>query len=944
MGPLVRRAALRSLHDGPWTLLVLAAFTVACAAAAAIPMFATAVANAALADQITSVPAQTRAGAAPVVRLVGGEGAAGERRLAGMLDDVPGLGTRSRTAASIGAETKSWDAIYDPYVSFGGHSLRVRLFGDDGLATALVTADGRPAAQQPSDGGRQVWLPAPVVDQLGVRPGDQVQVGVRDRTHDRSTTAVVAGTYAVGGDGRLPADPPGTHLWTYRRAYVPVDSQFSVLPSYLAVTDVATAATLAGEIGDPLLFSVEAPLDPALPSLEQARRTVAAVHSLRVAVRDPNLVDGPPSLVREQVVSGLPDLVDNAQAVATQTRTWTRPLMAAGVALGLLLVTAVAVLSSMRRSTELATAATWGLPPWAVAGLAALEVLPAAAVGVVAGTALSWLAMDALGPSATIGSGPVRAGLGDAVTVAVAGCVVVAAVTGIVLWHAARLRRQHRTMTLPWEAGLVLVAATSVIALMARPDEVGHASPFDVLVPVLVVSAAGAVVGRLALALLARDRTERAQPRLRRPAAALARARAARSGRQAVLVVTVLAAGLGLLGYSLAAARSVHQLVQDRAAVIAGAGATGEVQASWLLDPGAAEMPLPDENGAVSPDPVLASRTPPLPQGTTVTWRRRANVPPDLGTIDLMVVDPRGFADAADWGAGPQLARARAATRGLVDPNRAAVDRFRSGEHGVPVPALVVGDVGLAAGQRASLVLEPGEVPIDVRATLPAYPGHDGNLGLVVVPADAFFLSLGPSDPRLRPPRGLPPNERPPVDYHTSLWSRDIDGIRAVSAQAQIEVKELTTLDQVRQQPALVAARQATGPQVAFGALVALAAGLVLVMYADRRSRHGRAADVLLARMGLGRAAVLRSRAGELAVIAVLGLVAGALGVALVTPFGARLLDPGGGVAPVFQLRPGSGGVVVLLLATLVVWLVAAGLVGLRLRQVDEAEVLRDAG
>ncbi len=952
MGPLLRRAALRSAREGPWGLLVAAAFTVACAAAAAAPVFTAAVADAALADQLAVVPPTAQAADAPVVRLVGGTGVPGQGRLRDALDDVPGLGRQTGTAASVGVETSGWDVRLTPFVSWHGHTERVRLFGDDDLPDALVSASGGPLPGAAAGDGPAVWLPQPVVERLGARAGDRVTIGVRRLDEATSTQVVLAGAYEVGPGGRLPADPPGTRRWTYRRAAVPVDSEFGVLPAFLAVTDVRTATVVAGRIGDDLLHSVEAQLDPPTPSLKQAERTVAGVRALQVEVRDPALAGERAGVLRQQVVSGLPQLVGSAEQVAAQTRTWTRPLLLAGVVLGLLAVAAVAVLGAMRRALELRTTVTWGIRPTAAAALATAEVVPAAVLGWLVGTTVAWVGVAQVGPSVSVGWPPVLEAAGRAALTAAAGCLVVAMVTAIAAGRAARLRAHDRSVRLPWEPALALVAVTAAAGLLARPQEVGRASALDVLVPALVVAATGALVGRGALALLARRRTSARQesPRagpvlgLRHPAAALARARAAGSGRQAVLVITVLSAGTGLLGYSLAAAHSVDQVVQDRAAVLAGADTVAAVEASWLLDPGAAVMPEPDENGFVSADPVRGSRVPPLPDRTTIVWRSRATVPPDLGNVDVLAIDPRRFAQLAAWGVGPDLADARDDVTRLTTADAAAAERLRRGEHGVPVPAIAVGDIGLTARDLASVETTNATVPVSVLAHRAAFPGHDGSFPLVVVPADSFFLSLGGGDPRLRPPHASGRFNRAPTEFYPWLWERGAGGqIAAVTGASEVRVSETRTRAQGLQRPELVAARRSIAPQLALGVLVAVAAALVLVMYADRRARTGRAADVLLARMGLGRRGVVRSRAGELALVAALGLASGVVGGLALQPFGARLLDPGGGVAPAFALRTTWWALATLAIAAVGAWLAATAVVTLRVRRVDESGVLRDA-
>ena len=88
-----------------------------------------------------------------------------------------------------------------------------------------------------------------------------------------------------------------------------------------------------------------------------------------------------------------------------------------------------------------------------------------------------------------------------------------------------------------------------------------------------------------------------------------------------------------------------------------------------------------------------------------------------------------------------------------------------------------------------------------------------------------------------------------------------------------VEGTEPTTLEQARARPDLVAARRSLGYQVALAGCVALLAVVALSLLADRAAARGRAADLLLRRVGLRRSGPVRARVLELVLTAALALV-----------------------------------------------------------------------
>jgi hypothetical protein len=941
MGPLARRSLLRLPRSGIWAFLVAGAFLLLALAAAAAPLFAEAAANAALIGRLATVPPGALAADAPVVRIVGGQGTAGRGRIDGALNQIPGLAPGIATAASIGLETRRKDDLFTPFIAAGTKAdladdpnlQRVRIFGDDDLAHTLRPAPGSPpptarpvsAASLPA-----VWVPAPVATALRVTAGDRVTVGVRSR-HDAATTgALVAGVYAVGPDGRLPADPPGSKRWSYRRGDIPVDTEFTTLPAYLLLTDVAGAERLARASGDELLYSIEGQLRPAHPTLDQAAATVAGIRAREVELRDPGQSGEIPLKVRQQVISGLPTIVADARRVADRSVAWTKTIGTAGRVLGLLAVLAVAVFGLLRRSIEVRHATGLGVHPATIGALAAVEMLAVAVLCGGAGLLLGWLLVAGVGPAGAITSSGVNLAARDCTLMMGAGVLLVAAAATVTAIRAEQLTAQdRRSRSMPWEALLLAIAITASAGLFLRPQQDGPPSLLDLLVPVLVLAAAGAVGARLALHLITTVVTGAGLSFDRRPVPALAARRVAAGGQPAVLLITVLTLGFGFLIYSLAAASSVRQVTSDRAAVLAGAAATATVDASWLLDSGAAQLPPPPPGEQVEvplsdQKPVPGARVPPLPAGMTMVWRGRISVPPEYGNLDLLVVDPGRFAEVASWGTGPELARARDRVRAMAAADATVAARQRAGGAKGPIPALGVGAVLQRPGDEASISSELDSVPITVMDVVPAFPGVSGDLPVIVVPADSFFSYLGTKDPRVRPPARSGSASVGLTEYFPSLWSSvNLDSIQALLGSRQLVAQHVSTFQEFEQEPDLVAARGSTGYQVALGLCVAGLAMLGLSMFADRSVTRARAADLMLTRMGMGRGGTGRARALELTAFAVVSLILAGIGVGAVVPFGARLLDPGGGGEPAFTLRLDRVGLAASVLAVVLAVLLA---------------------
>ena len=425
------------------------------------------------------------------------------------------------------------------------------------------------------------------------------------------------------------------------------------------------------------------------------------------------------------VVTGLTKLVGRAESDRDATVQRTRSVGWAGIVLGLAAVLAVAVLTATRRRRETVHATGVGLRSTTVGALAAIEVLPVAALGWVLGVLAAYGIVTTWGPPARPAADSVRTAVRDAALATLLGVAVVAVTaTGVaaVVARAPGRSPVGQRRPWPWEVGLALVAVTATAGLAGHVNDSG---PLALLVPLLVVAATGAVAGRAALSVLARlDRGSSAgagragierrareagsapRPRgMRAPTLWLAARRVAVPGAERVLVVTLLTTGLGMLLYAVTAASAVRATTEDRVAALSGAHVVARIAGSWQLDPTAPVAPEPVDPGftePVPPDRLPPVRQPPVPTGSSVVWRTTVVVPGQALQVPLLVVDPTTFAQAASWGTGPDLARARALMPAMSASGAQVAAAVQDGDDGAVVPALLVGDPMALADSTAA--------------------------------------------------------------------------------------------------------------------------------------------------------------------------------------------------------------------------------------------------
>jgi hypothetical protein len=838
------------VRQGPWAVLVLAVFSVASVAAASAPMYDEASDNAVFDYQRASIAPSSSQNQNVAVRLSASVSpeSADQQIAIHDLRAVPHLSEPTLGGASIGLENtrpRRWNATT---TTATGKSGRARLLAVDDPATRLVP--------QGPHGNQGLWLPEPLATDLGVRPGDTLTYKVDTLGANPDGVAVtVAGVYAMGGQ-RVPADPPGSReSWAGEQGDFPADSEVTTLKALLLIGDIATIERVAKASGDRMIWWADAMLEPGV-TLAEARATGREVEAIRRRYIGRIAAADAAAAITPRIASGISQVAVDSRLLADTVQRRTRVAGWSALAVALVSVLAVGLLAVRRRRIELRHSVGAGLSPSTVGGVWFLEHLVPAVPAAAIGWALARLLVERLGPPGAVTAASLRPALVAAGLAALAGPVTVAVVAAVSA--ARRVRpavpvapRRSRS----WGLLVVVAAAVAVVGLWGTTQARG----IDLVVPMLVFAEVGVVLGTLAVRLAAMKRRvtttvrpgERAGARRPKVVLWLLRRRLAAGGER-VLTTALLATGLGMLTFTISAVHTVGVNIDDRVATAAGAAAVAQIPGSWALDPEAVAQPPERQPDEPRPPEELVPgvRTPPLPPHAALVWRLDASSSYDEGLRDLVVIEPDTLLRVADWGRGPELAAARRAVQALGRFDPASVP----GSWGVP--GIIVGDPSLARIDEVPVALPGWTGRLRVIAKLPAFPGL-GNRAMYVVPGAVIFPKLWREDPRLRPSGGAPSSAR------TELWSSaGTRGIDEVVAPGGVEATVLTTTARYRNEPLYVAARQSRGYESAVAAYLALLAVVALALHADRTAVAARPGDLMLARVGVGRARIVGARAG----------------------------------------------------------------------------------
>ena len=977
--PLARRAPGRHAADVVWLLLLTTTFVLVSAAAASAPLVVESAQNASVVRVLDAFSDAAVVRQQPVVRVTGGV----EAPLAGsdvdaVLGDVPGLGPRRVLGVSFGDELLStgeqWRSVVEPAAG-GVEPLDRRLAAVDDPAAALVPLGSAGDAGVIAGG---VWLDEAAAQATGVAPGDEVRVSISGRELGGSVVLPVAGVYALSEDGTRPADVEGSTFWQDLVGRLPQSTGFGgVTPPLL--TDVPTLELVAEPLEERVLWSVEAGLDPVVPTLRELTRTVRSLQDVPRALPPLPTVEGPQG--RFIVASGVPGLHELSAAIATTAVDRTRGVAWSSLALTGLAVLVITLVDDSRRRHERRLEAAIGLHPMQVGGLRMLEVVPQALLGGAVGVAVAWGVVTVWGPEGVTTDRGLLAAVTDAVTVLVVALLLVGAVSATSAWATGRLTIGNGLTSsppgrgVPWRTGLVVAAGAAVVGVLTGEEAGGG---LEVVAPLLVGAGCGAVVAAAATAglrrlLLAGGPSSGAEARQspgsdarasgvlpvgggaaptagrrqlspRRARSVLALRRLAAPGQGQDAVVVLLSAGLAMAGFVALADRSLQSSVESKSAVLAGAASVIEIPDRQALALAPDAVPRPDREATydlqqrpVDLDLDLATDIP-VPRGDTVVWFDRVAVEGDQ-QVPVVVLDTDTAPAALDFGAGGgALVGAERALARLTE--QAALRAPGSGAD-PPAPVVVVGERrGLAVGDTVEVRGTYSLISVEVVAAIPLFPGQGAVSSMLLADTDTYLPALQLDDPRY-----VPDGTESPLTLQAEYWSaRDAREAAAQVRAAGIEVDEVETAQTRRLQPAFVAAELVQDYQLAVAALLGVVGVVGLSIRADRSAVRALPAVVVLRRTRLGRAGVRAGLVLEQVGVVVLSAVAAALALVLLVPLAPALLDPAPRLLPRLDVGawPQVLGLLVIVATAVLPLVVATVATGLRLRGAREEEVLRD--
>ena len=664
------------------------------------------------------------------------------------------------------------------------------------------------------DGGDAsgVWLPASYAAAAGAAPGDTITLA--------GQPFPVAGTYTDLFD-----TDPGPYWCDYGPLYLNETSSDVPPPALLLAGDEDVLLAVAAAAGA-VAVTEEVPTDATGLSVTAAR---ALVDEQRAAQQAATRSPGLPSAENTR----LTDAVSRAELIESGLRGPVVPVAVAGALLALVLVAAAGSFWADRRATEVRLLAARGVGPVPLAGKAALELGLPALAGAAVGWAASRLLIAGLGPADDLDPAATTAALWAGVAAFVVGLGSAAAVAGLRARGTAErpLGAAPRwPARVPWELALLLGAAWCWVLLQSRDAVVSEANVAQVngllvAFPLLAIAGTAVLLGRLVTALL---------PRLRRwagrrsPAVFLAvnRLTAARLATATLLVAVTLP--VAVLGYTATLTASSQATLDAKVGVQIGAGRAVLSVSRFEPTPGI------DAVGT------LVERY----DGSAVSTGTDADT---SGRTDVQVlaVDPGDFAGTAFWDdsfADASLPELMAALQGPEVDGR------------LPVVA-----AGLAAGDP-DLRLGSTPVPVEVVAVARVLPGRRTADPVVLVDADRL-PEIGRSAGAARV---------------AEVWTNGELG-PASDALAEAGGRRTRTVEPagVQQTANFLGITWTFGYLSALAVFVGVIAVGGLLLYLEARSRTRVSGYVMARRLGLSRAAHLRSLLVELVGVAVAGVLLG---------------------------------------------------------------------
>jgi len=770
-----------------------------------------------------------------------------------------------------------------------GRSAAAFVYGRDDLVPRLDFVDEAEQADQ----GDGVWLPVDVADELGVAPGDEVQLVLRypsgaGRDEPAPVSLRLAGTYRTE-DGRPIVDGGPA---TFRLPRDPVDGSRTAV---LAITDPAVAMTSGKAMGDRPLVSWDLSYAGAV-TLEGGRNAVRSIDRARSAFResDTQLADALDAEGATDVTlrSSVDVFVERSQRAADELAPVLDALAVTGRLIGAAVTVLAVILLCRVRRRELALMTTIGSSPLRIGAIITAELLLPVAVGVAAAYSTVRWAPSLVAGSGAIDSSTADDALSSLVRWMPAPVLAVAGAALAVAWSAdavttARARRLASVVN----PGTIVTVAT-VVSFAQLLSEGGTAldSVSSLLFPTLATLAVAIGAANLTSVVVRRARRRAGGGRPRSMWRWLAVRRLRSSVVELTGVVVVLTAGVGMFVYASSVAAAGSDGISDKAAALGGAPTTA------LLYQGGEGLELGADG---FPDD--------LPPDSIVLWRvsslRAGEVRAGGRTTDVLGVNPDGFAAVAEW-------RDSFADRSL-DDLLADID---DAEPGV-IDVILAGryndefaDDGWIGFGRAGRV-----VRYHVVARINAGPWQRLRAPLMIASAPVLATTLADGEP-------VPAVETLDRAMGTYVWSRLDTGelIDRFPGELRFDDDVVTDIPTAEREPAFVAFSLSL-PYLRTVGIGLLALGLAATVVLGSRRSDALAADLAITRqMGISARTMFTAGAASSMIVAGVAAAVGVVTAAVLALFMIGRLDPAPEFPPHFVGRVSWTSVVVALGASIV--------------------------
>ncbi|MGI9647344.1 MAG: hypothetical protein ACR2OI_02375, partial [Acidimicrobiia bacterium] len=756
--------------------------------------------------------------------------------------------------------TRGWGLIGPDYRP---SPVQVRMIARPGGIESLEVVEA--SGQEP--GG--VWISDWLAQEGNIRVGDKLTYSSTLEPEQPGAEAEPAGgptsEFTVAGIYRAlwnqSGDPPPAAWTNAPDGLVPVYIRPFMAPNFsLLITDEASLAN-SGVSG---LVEWRAEL-PEVPDSRADLASLAAEYAalegsltvdtgLAAALNELSPVAAPP-----EVRSPVAGILDEVNSLVARLGQPLGSVKSAGIAVGIAVMMASAVLAVERRGPEYRLLAGEGDRWGSFTSRAAAQLVLPTAIGAVVGVALAVivaaLSFDQVALADTVRPGPI-------VVVGGIGLAAAALTTGVLAQATLGSGRIGAKRAL-WPSAAILVGIAGYLWIQVGRSRTLGSGSVDLTVAALPIVALLAAVSVMLLALEVVARRSRRSRRGLPAIPLLAWRRVTAESVGARLIVGALGVGIGLIVFSTILVATLQRSVDVKSAISVGA----ETSIELLAHP-----------------PSYVE----LPAGSTIVGVQATRTSPGDGNVTMIALDPATFPDAVSWpeelGGSPEQ---------LLE--------FLESDVGYNLPVVgIAGQNPPVVGGFGSFQSSPYQVVARFRS-LPLASERSPTLVVSADRLDQFELD------RVAPGLGLSPNDPEVEDLFVSPVERYRPFLVSQSTPAELmpflEANELVVRDVVTRD-GIRGAVDTIGASFAFdylrllGYVGAATSGVALALYLAARRKRRALASVMTRRMGLGSRAAAVVTTLEVAVLSGIAAITAALLAPRVTERLIPRFDPSPGIPP----------------------------------------------